>query len=182
MQDYRALTPDIGSLVSLIICSCTFDPYALQGGSLRRVSLDALLEEDVGVAARCSDAFTAVSRLEAIATPNVALYQPAVLQQRAQVCGTPACVSPVSVVQPTCVCAAITCINTGQHQLLWLGACVEQAAHSLLFTMFSLQVVTLAAKYGGAFTFRDDTVYDGLALFDKVSEWRLTQQLLAPLP
>ena len=36
------------------------------------------------------------------------------------------------------------------------------------------QVVALAIKYGAAFGFKEDTMYDGLQLFDKVSPTRLS--------
>jgi len=87
--------------------------FLVQGGSIRRMTLDMVLSEDVTVAARCMDAFDAIRRLEDATVPNMAMYNAAVLQQRPQ-------------------------------------------------------VVHLALKYGVAFAFREDTVYDGLMLFDRV--------------
>eukprot|EP00195_Chlamydomonas_chlamydogama_P002941 CAMPEP_0202920168 /NCGR_PEP_ID=MMETSP1392-20130828/76710_1 /ASSEMBLY_ACC=CAM_ASM_000868 /TAXON_ID=225041 /ORGANISM="Chlamydomonas chlamydogama, Strain SAG 11-48b" /LENGTH=991 /DNA_ID=CAMNT_0049613653 /DNA_START=44 /DNA_END=3019 /DNA_ORIENTATION=+ len=87
--------------------------FLAQGSHVKKMTLDALFGEDVAVAARCTEAFAAVRRVEDARLINLALYNPAVLQQRAQ-------------------------------------------------------VAQLALKYSAAFGFKEDTMYDGLQLFDMV--------------
>lgn len=53
------------------------------------------------------------------------------------------------------------------------GCCLMSAYPSPLCTptrlLAAVQVVALALKYGAAFSFKEDTVYDGLQLFDRLA-------------
>lgn len=88
--------------------------YMVHGSHFKRLTLELIFSEDVAVAARCIEAFSAVRKYEDTHLLNVGNMSPLLLQQRSQ-------------------------------------------------------IVHLGMKYGAAFGFKEDTVYDGLQLLDRVA-------------
>lgn len=86
--------------------------YMVYGSHFKRLTLDLIFSEDVAVAARCIEAFSAVRKFEDAHAVNSANIPPTLVQQRNQ-------------------------------------------------------IVHLALKYGAAFGFKEDTVYDGIQLLDR---------------
>eukprot|EP00798_Chlamydomonas_sp_ICE-L_P018539 gene18539-25046_t len=61
--------------------------FLAEVAQVKKQSLDIMFTEDLAMAARCSDSFSVVNRIENGLVMNVAHYSPIVLQQRAQVVG-----------------------------------------------------------------------------------------------